>query len=146
VLRKDAHQRPRGESRRSLAGDQAWNSICVVCRRAVSEWTRAATLSGTVAYDLDVSADSTMLSVLRRIGGRQDVRVFSLRLITGETRGGGFSFGQRLADSASDGGRAMRQRLPHRSLRLPLRGADRETRGRLNTDTGFSARYLVATT
>ncbi len=66
----------------SLWGIRHLNGLCSIVKMAppYTDWTRVVTLSyGTVAYDLDISADGTMAVMgYGDVSGRQTVRVMSL--------------------------------------------------------------------
>ena len=83
VLQKDARIGDLAFNRadQSLWGIRHLNGMATIVRMLppYTEWTRAVTLPyGTVAYDLDVSADGTMVSAsFGDISGSQEVRVLS---------------------------------------------------------------------
>jgi len=83
VLQKDARIGDLAMNRAdgSLWGIRHLNGIATIVRMEApySEWTRAVSLPfGTIAYDLDVSADGTMIAAsFGEISGKQEVRVLS---------------------------------------------------------------------
>jgi hypothetical protein len=83
VLQKDARIGDLAFNRadQSIWGVRHLNGLATIVRMAppYTEWTRAVTLPyGTVVYDLDVSADGTMVSAsFGEVSGSQDVRVLS---------------------------------------------------------------------
>jgi hypothetical protein len=89
----------------SLWGIRHLNGICSIVRIAppYTDWTRIVSLPyGTVVYDLDVSADGTMVAAsFGEVTGKQNVRVFSTAtlLAGGTTTLAEFDFGSAVPNS-----------------------------------------------